>query len=574
LLVLPDWLVAWTPRWLVRAASIACLWTLLGAHVVAAPTVVCGGVCSLLRAGRAWRRRDRAALLRAFRWLLLASSCFAGLIVMELASAAKLRWAQRLPDLPTYFEQPPSVLPPRAEAVRATARGRQNAATGDSRPKPGPNLYLVVIGESSARGEPYHPWLSVGQIVGWQLERVFPDRKIEVDVRAEGGFCLEQAVLLLSDLKRRPDAVIVFSGQNEFQVRFGWSRNVLHYVEEGPEHPLALIGMARQASAASKLILDTLDRYRGETPAPRRATRELVDHPCCLPKEHAFLLDDFHRRMDHLTAYCQRIGALPILIIPASNDGAYEPSRSVLSGAAPPEKRAAFARQFQAARMAESRNSEASIATYRRLVEQYPEFAESHYRLARLLARSGARAEVQRHFVLARDLDGLPLRCPSDFREAVRSVARRHQAVLIDAPERLSRLRPDGILDDHLFHDAQHLNLTGYIALAQDILEQLHERGSFGWPESTPVTQIDLDECASHFELDAARWSEVCKRSCDFYQRTAYVRYDPTERLEMAARYNQAARELNAGRPLQRSVLLSLRMGISIPRGPAPVLTP
>ena len=110
----------------------------------------------------------------------------------------------------------------------------------------------------------------------------------------------------------------------------------------------------------------------------------------------------------------------------------------------------------------------------------------------------------------------VPLRCPTDFREAFRSVARRHQAVLIDGPELLARLSPHGILDDQLFHDAQHVNLTGYVALAQDILEQLHQRRAFGWPESTPVPRIELEECPRHFELDAEKWAEVCERSSNF----------------------------------------------------------
>ncbi|MGO9469431.1 MAG: hypothetical protein ACLQIB_47040 [Isosphaeraceae bacterium] len=69
---------------------------------------------------------------------------------------------------------------------------RRPASTGR-----GGVIVFVVVGESSARGEPYYPWLSVGQILGWQLEQVFPGRKIRVDVRADGGFCLEQAILLL-----------------------------------------------------------------------------------------------------------------------------------------------------------------------------------------------------------------------------------------------------------------------------------------------------------------------------------------------------------------------------------------
>src|SRR5262249_60270803 len=94
--------------------------------------------------------------------------------------------------------------------------------------------------------DPYRPWLSVGQIVGWQLERIFPGREIRVDIRADGGLCLEQAVLRLEDLKRRPEAILVFTGHNEFQARYGWARHVRHYVEGGPESPPALLGLPRR----------------------------------------------------------------------------------------------------------------------------------------------------------------------------------------------------------------------------------------------------------------------------------------------------------------------------------------
>ena len=214
-------------------------------------------------------------------------------------------------------------------------------------------------------------------------------------------------------------------------------------------------------------------------------TRELVDHPTCTPPEYAFLLEDFHRRLDALAAYCQRIGTLPILIMPGSNDGAYEPSRSVLAGSTPPEKRAAFAREFQAVRAAEPDQTPSHRS---RPIAGWWNSTPSSLRAITASPGSsfgtGAWNEARRHFILARDLDGFILRCPSDFREACRTVARRHDAVLIDGPEVLARLSPHGIVDDHLFHDAHHPNLVGYIALAQDVLEQLQHRRAFGWPET------------------------------------------------------------------------------------------
>jgi hypothetical protein len=306
------------------------------------------------------------------------------------------------------------------------------------------------------------------------------------------------------------------------------------------------------------LILEAVDRFRGETPPPARATRELVDHPACSPEEYAFIREDYTRRMDGLAAWCQRIGAIPILIVPASNDGAFEPSRSVLAGPTPEPRRQAFAQEFLKARALDVTDPPGAIEAHRALVTSHPEFAEAHYRLARLLRSRGEPDEARKHFRLARDLDGLPLRTPTDFQEAIRNIARRHDCLLIDAPKILGGMSQDGILDDTLFHDAQHLNLIGQAALAQEIMMQLKQRRFLSWPEAVPAPSINLAQCLQSFGLDKARWSEISHRSEVFFERTAYVRYDPTERLAVMREYGAAAKSIAAGASLDTIKIPSL----------------
>jgi hypothetical protein len=250
--------------------------------------------------------------------------------------------------------------------------------------------------------------------------------------------------------------------------------------------------------------------------------------------------------------------------MPGSNDGSFEPNRSVLAANTPAPERAEFARQFQEVRAHESDDITASVNAYRGMIERHPEFAETHYRLGRLLAATEAWDEARRHFVLARDLDGFPLRCPTDFREAYSSVAHRYGAVLIDGPEVLSRASHHGILDDHLYHDAHHPGLIGTVALANNVLEQLQQRRAFGWPERAPVPQIEPAACARHFRLDLQKWAQVCDRSRDFYARTAYVRFDPSARLSVSDRYLRASVDFAAGRVTSESSLESLAIPVSI----------
>ena len=555
-LAVPPWLSLFTPRWLVRGAKIAFLQTFLVGLGLAIPTSILGLFASTSAIVLFRARGRRASIGAAGRWALLCGSVLLGLSFMELSTTILRQRKYRLADLPTRFSEPgPGQAVEKAASIPpASPLAAAEYGPGGARR----TISLVVVGESSARGEPYHPWVSVGQLVAWQLQRVFPEAEIRVEILADGGLCLEQAIDRVSDLRHRPDAVLVFAGHNEFQTRFGWSRNVRHYVEEGPESPLALVELARSSSSIAELILENLDRFRGEARPPDRVTRELVDHPTCTAKDHEFLRREFERRLDGLAAWCVRERILPILVVPASNDGAFDPSRSVLDGSTPEAERAEFARQVRAAREAESADPRAAIAAYGRLIELHPEFAEVHYRLGRLLVRMGRAEEARAHFVKARDLDGLPLRCPSDFQQTIRNVAARYDCLLIDAPRILGESSPDGILDDRLFHDAQHLNLVGQAALARVVLARLKERGAFGWPASVAVPTIEIADCVRSFGLDASRWAEVCRRSAGFYARTAYVRFDPAERLAIGDRYQKAAEAISSGTAIAETGLRSL----------------
>ncbi len=186
------------------------------------------------------------------------------------------------------------------------------------------------------------------------------------------------------------------------------------------------------------------------------------------------------------------------------------------------------------------------MARYRALLDRHPRFAEAHYRLARLLEHSGRYGEADRHYVLARDLDGFPQRCPSSFQDCYRRAAARHGCILIDGPAEFRAISAHGILDDDLFHDAQHPKLRGHVALAQAVLRELRARGAFGWTRGA-VPAIDPVACAAHFGIDRDAWENVCKWTAYFYEVTATNRFDPAERLAWKERYAQARRRIAAG---------------------------
>ena len=540
--LVPVWLeLFWSslPVAVRRKLSVGLLGSLLAGYGLLLVGVGVGlvGLAAQLRGTRSRTRKTRRE--HQFRLLTMVLSLSISLASLEVAAALWTRWLHRSPA-PIL---PPDVVPgdPLGGGIEWEQLGKPKA--------PHEAIRILVLGESSARGEPYHPWLSVGQIVGWKLEEVFPGRQVEVDIWAAGGIGLEAAHQMMAKLTYRPDALLLFAGHNEYQSRYAWSRNPPYYCDEQQQRPILWLGDAvGRVSPFCRLVLETIDRRLTESVPEPVVTRELVDRPMCTAEESARILDRFRRRLESIADACEAMGTLPIFIVPASNDGDYEPSRSVLPAETAASEREDFAQAFLAARDQEEREPAAAAQGYRELIARHPGFAEAHFRLARLLARQEAWDEARTHFVLARELDGLPLRCPETLRNLYRELARRRPSiVLVDSAEVLSRLCPNGVLDDRLYHDAQHPTFIGYLALAENLLAQLHDRGAFGWPPSVPVPVLDPEVCARRFGLDRSQWVEVCRRSARFYELTAYARYDPAARLQRAAEYLQAAELIEAG---------------------------
>ena len=324
---------------------------------------------------------------------------------VELTAAAWLSWMHRMPRLPTAFPEP----------------------------SPQGEISMVVLGGSSALGYPYHPVLSVGQIVGWQIEQAVPGLKVDVDIKARTGRNLENQHQELAAVKRRPDVVIVYAGHNEFLSRFAPSRDA-GYSEAPTGAFLLSVYRLSLHSPFCRWVYETVNKHRlGRTPSINH--HQLIDVPMFTPSEYSEILADFRSRLEDITNYCEQIGALAILVIPAGNEAGFEPNRSLLPDHLSPGEQERFRERYLAARAHEDSSPQDSIAQYRALLAEHPEFAENHFRLARLLEKAGDYDEARTHYIEARDLDGFPVRCQSDFAQVYRDLAATHDCILLDGPE-------------------------------------------------------------------------------------------------------------------------------------------
>ncbi len=501
----------------------ACLVGLLAGYPILVLAAALGLVAALLLAvipqGNGLRTRIWRLRISALAVSLLLAIGFA-----ELSASVWLERRHRLPRL-DFWPAPIEAAEKRAE--------------------------LVVIGGSSALGCPYEDWLSVGAIVERTLADVLPDRRVRVRVLAERGAALEAQHQKLAQLRERPDVVIVYSGHNEFLARFSLEARTYYYDDERTDsRAWALLEHAGGVSALIRLARENLERIRvGIIPARSFGSLErTIGRPAATAVETRAVYADFERRLEAIARDCARLHCAVIFVIPPGNDAA-DPNQSCALPATTQRERASLYKKLLELRALEIAAPDLAIVGYQAMLKKQPTLAIAHHRLGRLFDRNGAIPEANQHYRLARDLDGLPLRCVTPLEEAYRRVATRYPGTveLIDGPDLLRSASRRGILDDELFHDLVHPTLSGHVLLANAVLVALRGRGLWDWPESTPVPAIDAAWAARTFHLDAAAWSTVCRRSAAQYEMIGFFTPDPSERMSKRDRYLEGIRRIQDG---------------------------
>ena len=533
-----------TPEWVYWKAELIFLIAVEIAYAVTASLSLIGTlVLVFLLIRRPGNGKSRPVLARG---LLLCVALLCSLAIAEAVCARWVSWSRRSTVVPVGGLG----IDERSDPSPRFAHPLQQINLRSNFPDPpgDRDIDLVVMGSSSAQGVPYDRWLSIGKIIAWKLEEAIPGRPIHLNVIARSGDTLEMQHKILSTVSRRPDLLIIYSGHNEFYSRLWWARNIVHYLDDKrPSRWAVLVERIEQYSPLCVLIRESADRCRIALPPPSDIHRELVDVPNFTAIEHTTILTDFRRRLEELVSHAEQVGAMPVLILPPANDADFEPNRSFRSPTTPRHEREAFGRELLAARATEAVDPPDAIKRYRALSARHPCFAETHYRLAHLLEQKGEWDEAYEQYIAARDLDGMPMRCPSPFQEVYREVAARHGCILIDGQSYFHAIGRHGLLDDELFQDAMHPSLRGQIALAQAVLGALHSRQAFGWPKDSAVPVVDPAECVAHFGIDKNAWHRLAMWWKGFNELMTPMRYDTNLRSRKREAGIAAAARIDAG---------------------------
>ena len=453
-----------------RAVITVCAWL-----AIAVPIAVL--VIGRDRAARLDSRRCRAPCAAGWsrprlRGVLIG---YSGLVLAAVDRDAALVWL--CGAVAAQGEGPPGD-PPTASrsACRAWSRSscsssaRRPGAAGctDSRrcrrrfePSPPEEYRIVVLGGSSALGEPYRPWLSVGQIVAWQLQQAVPGRRFECEILAWLGDSLEMQHHKLAGSEATPGRRDHLLGAQRIRGAIRGGARPLDRRGAGQSAAAQRSYRATLVSPFCRLAYEIISKNRLDSPPPLTGRHQLIDPPLCSPSESADILADFRRRLEAIVALLRADRRPADPDRPSGQRGGLraQPVDAPAVGAA--GRTAAARREFD---RRPRRGVERSGASRRRL-RRDPRPAPG-FRRGPLPAGAGCwNAAATRP---RRAATTSPPSITTDCRSAARppsapptkrSPAGIPRCILIDGRRELAAISPNGLIGDHVIQDTHHPTL-------------------------------------------------------------------------------------------------------------------
>ena len=417
-------------------------------------------------------------------------------------------------------------------------------------PKPPGTYRVFCLGGSTTVGYPYWYNASFSTFLRERLQRVFPEKSIDVinlGMTATNSFTVLDMARDVVDYE--PDLIIVYDGHNEFYGALGISSN------ESPGHARWLTeAYLRLIHFRTFLLLrDLYGRASGLFSAPpavpsRSTMMEKMSYGNYIrygSATYRSALAIFEENLAALKSLCQAKGVPLILGTQVSNLRDQPPFVPGNSGEKPPEERARIAALLALAahqRLAGALDS--ALATSRAALAIDSLRADAHYIAARCLDSLGDKSSARHEYVMARDFDQLRFRTSSDFNKAIRLMDDGREVFVVDMERLFREYSPDSLIGNSLIMEHLHPNSLGAYLMGKGYAKEMRRHALMAsaqeWEAQDTVSDRELWSERSVSALDeiiARRRTEILTSGWPFTaQKVPVVRaIAPTDTLGQIA---------------------------------------
>lgn len=416
--------------------------------------------------------------------------------------------------------------------------------------KPADAYRAFVVGGSSAHGIPYGYAHAFSARLQDQLRAAHPDRQIEVVNAALSGYSTRRIVSVVEELANyEPDLLIIYSGHNELAE----SRYYRHLLEMDPR-----LFAIRERFYATRIYstLSQLLKYDRTEPA-RIEFKEQASamqmfaavgerlQGSQLPSENELTYRGIHYRsnLERMARTMHEAGAEVMLLTLSQDFADWPPGTSTNSPGLSPDDRERFDVTLERGRVLAKSDCAAAIPVLLEAIAIDSSFAMAHFEVADCYRKAGSPEAAREHYMLASDLDRVPLGANTDYNAIIEEVARRHETLFVDVYSLLEAKSPDGLVGRNFFVDFVHPDLRAHQLISEASFQSMRSAGLVAEHDAWQSTEtVALDE-----PDDSLRAAEDLMRAvaCGLTRRWDCARGELTKILEVDPTNAQAAQLLD-----------------------------
>ena len=349
-------------------------------------------------------------------------------------------------------------------------------------------IRIFGVGGSAAMGWPHPPQQSYLGLLEAKLQRLYPDREIEVLNVAGNTYASYRIARVVDEIVAYdPDLLLIWVGNNEFLENFVYRTDEL----PGPLQHSALARFVHDRLRADepKPTIDLTDLNQADRVSTRlsfafgRAARLRED-----PAQLRQVIEHYRYNMDAMVRAALAHGVPVMLLDVPVNLKDWRPNVSVHRADLSAGERARFTAAFRrGSERLEQGDAAGAIAAFEAALAIDDGYALAHYRLGQARQRSGDLAGARRAYVDALRTDAYPFRSLPVFDTIRRQIADAHDVPLVETVVALERESGDGILGLDLLVDYVHPTVAGNEIIAQEVLGAMDAAGLLPQPRAVDV---------------------------------------------------------------------------------------
>ncbi|MBN1781377.1 tetratricopeptide repeat protein [bacterium] len=321
------------------------------------------------------------------------------------------------------------------------------------------NAYRIfILGGSTAAGFPYMPMGSFSRYIRKRLEMNCPQKTIEVvniAMAAVNSYTIRD--LMPGVIGQKPDLILIYTGHNEYYGAYGVAsaKSVFGSVEL--IHMVLILNRFRTTQLIRNLICRVTGKPESDgaslpgTLMARMAGKKAIEYQS---PDYYKGIDQFRKNMRAVIRSCNKAGVPLLLGTLTCNTKDQKPFSDFKSSRHPS--------------------------------------AKSVYEKALGLLSDGKSASADSLFTLAKDLDAIRFRAPSDINQVIRDLAGEFDVHLVNVDSAFRAESDDRIVGDRWMTDHLHPTLEGYQLMGRAYYETMHDRGLL--PDDVPFYAFDQQD--------------------------------------------------------------------------------